>query len=71
MVHGWPQRADAAASVWLVCGTEDRFISAAQLMAPQLPSGHFLALPGGHAWTVWSAGARTVFAQQVAALERP
>lgn len=62
VVHDWavstPQR---TAQVWLVCGRDDRFSEAAQLIAPLLPAGHFLEPAGGHRWTVWRAAATEVF----------
>jgi pimeloyl-ACP methyl ester carboxylesterase len=63
VVHGWAAGSTAATPVWLVCGTEDRFFDAAQLMAAALHEEHFIPLSGGHAWSVWNDGARTVFAR--------
>ena len=59
----WGTRPELARRVWLVCGDEDRFITAARLVAPLLPADHFLERSGGHAWIVWNPGAREVFAR--------
>lgn len=56
-VRRWAERPELAQRVWLVCGADDRFVEAARMIAPLLPSGHYLERPGGHAWKVWSAGA--------------
>ncbi len=61
LIKTWNQRPDIVERVWLVCGVEDRFNPAARLVAPLLPSGHFLERAGGHAWKVWTAGASDVF----------
>lgn len=63
VVKSWTDRPELARRVWLVCGDEDRFIEAARLVAPILPQGHFQALHGPHAWTVWNVGAAEVFRQ--------
>jgi enterochelin esterase-like enzyme len=52
-----------ANNVWLVCGQNDRFNGAAQLIAQGLPPGHFIEPAGGHAWVVWLEGAAPAFAQ--------
>jgi hypothetical protein len=61
LVKDWAASPAAANRVWLVCGSEDRFIDAARMIAPSLPQGHFLERTGGHAWKVWKGGASDVF----------
>ncbi len=71
VVRDWASQPDEAQRVWLACGAGDRFIAAAQLMSAGLPEGHFIELPGGHAWSVWNEGARQVFARHPAVPDRP
>ena len=59
----WIQSPDRARHVWLVCGTDDGFVGAANVLAELLSPGHYISLGGGHAWTVWVAGAREAFAR--------
>lgn len=60
MVQGWGQSPDSAPPVWLLCGEEDRFMPAAQMVAAVLPESHFVQRAGGHAWVVWAPGAAEV-----------
>jgi pimeloyl-ACP methyl ester carboxylesterase len=62
VVQGWQDPAEAR-RVWLVCGDADRLLDAARVMAPLLPSGHFILVKGGHDWPMWDAGAAQVFPQ--------
>lgn len=63
VVHDWAQRPQDARRVWLVCGRDDGFVTAARMIAPLLPEGHYLERDGGHRWSVWSAAAAAVFAE--------
>ncbi|MBU6470834.1 MAG: alpha/beta hydrolase [Gammaproteobacteria bacterium] len=63
VVHGWARQPETARNVWLAAGTRDRLLPAAKLMAPLLPAGHFLEMPGGHSWKVWTAAATEIFAR--------
>lgn len=62
VVHGWARHPETTRQVWLAAGSRDRLLPAAKLMAPLLPAGHFLELPGGHSWKVWTAAATQIFA---------
>jgi enterochelin esterase-like enzyme len=62
VVEGWKDPTEAR-RVWLVCGDDDRLLSAAKLMAPLLPPGHFVLVKGGHDWPMWDAGAAQVLPQ--------
>ena len=70
VVHGWARHPEAARNVWLTAGSRDRLLPAAKLMAPLLPAGHFLELPGGHSWRVWNTAATEIFAR-IAAQSAP
>jgi len=61
MVKGWVDRPELARRVWLFCGTNDRLIDGARLLAQELPGANFLELPGGHTWDTWARGAKAVF----------
>jgi pimeloyl-ACP methyl ester carboxylesterase len=61
VVKSWNDSPAEGARIWLVCGDEDRFIEVARLMAPLLPTGHFIQGHGGHEWPVWDAGAEQAF----------
>lgn len=61
VVHGWAGRPGNARNVWLAAGSRDRLLPAARLIAPLLPAGQFLELPGGHSWKVWIAAAAEIF----------
>jgi hypothetical protein len=63
MVKSWGQRPELARRVWLYCGTDDRMIDGAQLLAQELPAANFLERPGGHTWSNWVSGAKEVFAR--------
>lgn len=69
LLQSWLRNGDRARDVWLVCGRSDRFHEPAQLVAAVLPREQYIALDGGHAWTVWNAGAREVFGR-IASAER-
>jgi len=63
MVKGWGDRPELARRVWLFCGTDDRLIDGARLLALELPAANVLELPGGHTWGTWAVGAKAVFAR--------
>lgn len=63
MVKGWADRPDLARRVWLVCGTDDRLMSGVRLMAAALPENRFMEIPGGHTWSTWLSGGRSVFSR--------
>ncbi|MDE2070044.1 MAG: hypothetical protein KGJ04_02115 [Gammaproteobacteria bacterium] len=63
VVQRWARHPKTARHVWLATGSRDRLLPAAKLMAPLLPAGHFLELPGGHSWKVWTAAATEIFAR--------
>lgn len=63
VVKGWGGSPREGTRIWLVCGSEDRFIEPAKMLASQLPDGHFIQGDGGHEWPVWDAGAAQVFAR--------
>ena len=52
-----------ASHVWLVCGQQDRYYGASQLIAEVLPPGNYIGLSGAHTWSVWTVGAGKVFEQ--------
>ena len=70
VVQRWSRHPQTARHVWLAAGSCDRLLPAAKLMAPLLPAGHFLELPGGHSWKVWTAAATEIFAR-IAAQSTP
>lgn len=61
MVKGWGQRPELARRVWLFCGTNDRLIDGARLLAQDLPEANYLEQPGGHTWGTWVSGAKEMF----------
>ena len=61
LVKSWGGRPDEARRIWLICGSGDRFIGAAKLIATQLPPEHFIHVAGGHDWPYWDAGAEQAF----------
>lgn len=63
MVKSWEQRPELARRVWLLCGTSDRLIEGARLLAQELPAANFLERPGAHTWSVWIGGAKELFAR--------
>jgi enterochelin esterase-like enzyme len=63
VVKSWVNNPERARNVWLICGRKDQFYQAAGLVAALLPSDRYIVQDGGHKWTVWSAGADTVFKQ--------
>jgi pimeloyl-ACP methyl ester carboxylesterase len=63
MVKAWADRPDLARRVWLACGIEDRLLEDVRLLVPELPEGRFMELQGGHTWSTWLSGARTVFSR--------
>jgi len=63
MVKAWADRPDLARRVWLACGIEDRLLDDVRLLVPELPEARFMQLQGGHTWSTWLSGARTVFSR--------
>jgi hypothetical protein len=63
MAKGWADDPQRARRVWLACGVDDRLMHSARLMATALPQDRFVELPGGHTWTAWLNGGRTVFSK--------
>jgi hypothetical protein len=43
--------------IWLAVGDEDRLLPVDRLAADALSDEHFLVLPGGHGWEVWTPAA--------------
>jgi hypothetical protein len=54
---------ERARQVWLVCGQEDRYRGAAQLIAQVLLPENYIEPGGAHIWPVWTEGASKVFKQ--------
>lgn len=63
LVKSWGESPDEARRVWLVCGSDDRFIGAARMIATELPPDHFIQVSGGHDWPYWDMGAEQAFAR--------
>jgi triacylglycerol esterase/lipase EstA (alpha/beta hydrolase family) len=63
MVKSWGGRPELANRVWLACGNEDRLLGGAKLLAESLPQAHYVELEGGHTWSTWLVGGRTVFSK--------
>ncbi len=51
----WREQPRRTATTWLAYGDREDFRAPIELMAPLLPPGHVVMLPGGHDWTLWSA----------------
>ncbi|MBC7982215.1 MAG: hypothetical protein H7Y02_00015 [Candidatus Obscuribacterales bacterium] len=66
VVQSWLTNTERAQHVWLICGREDGFFEAANVVAQALLPSHFIPVDGGHKWTVWSQGAAKAFAMIVA-----
>lgn len=49
--------------VWLICGTEDRMLPGARLLAPQLLPSQYIERPGGHDWDFWVSATEQIFAR--------
>ncbi len=64
VVKRWSERPARAQQVWLAVGRDDPFLEVADMIAPLLPADHYLALDGGHRWTVWNAAATEIFAAE-------
>jgi len=62
LAQSWLSNPQRAERVWLICGESDRFFPAAAILAESLPRENFIAIPGGHKWTVWSQGAEKALA---------
>ena len=63
LVKSWGGRPDEARRIWLICGSDDRFIEPARMIATELPADHFIEIAGSHDWPYWDAGAAQAFAR--------
>jgi pimeloyl-ACP methyl ester carboxylesterase len=63
MVKGWAEQPELTRRVWLACGTGDRLITGARMLAQGLPKAQSLELPGGHTWGTWLRAAKEVFSR--------
>jgi pimeloyl-ACP methyl ester carboxylesterase len=63
MIKGWADRPELSRRVWLACGTSDRLIDAARLLAPEVQQAHYLELSGGHTWELWLHAAKELFSR--------
>ena len=63
VVKSWSASSPRSKNVWLICGRSDRLHEAAKLIAPELPTDHFIEVDGSHAWKVWTVGATRAFSQ--------
>ena len=61
LAQSWIGNPGRARDVWLICGDQDSFYPAAQMIAPLLPAQNTMAPAGGHAWRVWTPAAAEVF----------
>jgi S-formylglutathione hydrolase FrmB len=62
VVKSWLSDPQRQRNVWLICGSQDRLRSAADIVATALPADHSLRPAGGHRWVVWSPAAAEAFA---------
>jgi pimeloyl-ACP methyl ester carboxylesterase len=52
-IKGLAKRPARANTMWLAYGSHDRMRHADNMLAPQLPPGHTIVLPGHHNWKLW------------------
>lgn len=62
-IQDWSHHPDRARRVWLAYGERDSLRHAGELLAPALPSGHALVLPGAHDWDFWRPATRAILAR--------
>jgi hypothetical protein len=62
MIKSWITNRERTQDVWLICGKDDRFYPAAEIIASILPRGNFVTPSGGDSWKVWAEGASEAFA---------
>jgi pimeloyl-ACP methyl ester carboxylesterase len=56
VVKNWSEDSASAARVWLICGTDDRLLPTARLLASAIPSSHYIELQdGSHNWDTFVA----------------
>jgi pimeloyl-ACP methyl ester carboxylesterase len=63
VVRGWSQNEALARRVWLVCGTDDRMLPTARLLAPAIPASHYLEISGGHDWDTFVVATNQIIAR--------
>ena len=63
VVKRWSDDRASAARVWMICGTDDRMLPTARLLAPAIPRSHYLELPGGHHWDTFVAATGKIIEQ--------
>ena len=63
VVKRWSDDRTSAERVWLICGTDDRMLPTARLLAPAIPPSHYLELPGGHHWDTFVAATGKIIEQ--------
>lgn len=64
VIKGWSTNPAQARRVWLVCGTEDRLITTARLLATALPPSHYLEVEGAaHTWDAFLNSAAQIMAR--------
>lgn len=62
-IKSWQLDPERGQRVWLICGTEDRLLAPSRLMAPALPAGHYVEIPGGHDWDTFQNATRKIVAE--------
>lgn len=62
-VKSWTLNPALGQRVWLICGTDDRLLEPSRLLAPALPAGHYLEIPGGHDWDTFQNATRRIVEQ--------
>lgn len=59
-LQGWTARPQRTRTVWVAYGANEPFRKPIALMAPLLPAGHAIELPGRHNWKLWLPATRAV-----------
>ena len=49
--------------IYVGVGSQDRLLPANDVLASELEPSHFLVLPGGHGWKVWTPALDTLAAR--------
>lgn len=62
-IQDWSRHPNRAGRVWLAYGERDSLRHAGELLAPALPAGHVLVLPGAHDWDFWRPATRAILAR--------